>query len=233
MRTPLPWWVKLEAFFHLSSGAVYLPAVVLSLLLFPTWSMATGLLQSDKVLTGIVVMSFFGLLTCSAGTFYMVSQQAIGRSGWRTFLMIPILMALGMGISLINTMAVLEGLFGGKDSEFVRTPKYGTAGEGKNSKEWRRRAGVFRKKADFLPFVEIACGLYMAACIVASLVTWKYGPVIPYIKDPAPGTIPFLFIFMCGYLYVGIATLHNRWISCRAKPPTMIKPLAAPAPVAA
>lgn len=234
MRAPLPWWVKVEAFFHLSSGAVYFPAVILSFLLFPTWAMDTGLLKSDSVLMGVAVMSFFGLLTCSAGTFYMVSQQAIGRSGWKTFLMIPMLMAVGMGISLINSLAVMEGLFGGKDSEFVRTPKYGTAGGSGSAKEWRRRAGAFRKKLDYLPFVEIACGLYMCLCIAASVATAQGWAHIPYIKDPAIGTLPFLVIFAFGYLYVGIATLHNRWIASRAKTPApVLAPVAATEPVAA
>ena len=227
MRAPLPWWVKLEAFFHLTSGSVYLPAVILSLLLFPTWSMDTSLLKSDSIMVGIIVMSFFGLLTCSAGTFYMVSQQAIGRSGWKTFFMIPMLMAIGMGISLINTIAVLEGLFGSKNSEFVRTPKYGSAGGSNQSKDWKKRAGAFRTKLDFLPFVEIAFGLYMAVCLVISILTARYPGSVPYFRDPAPGTIPFVAIFMFGYLYVGLATLHNKWIAARAKPPILTKPLAA------
>jgi len=215
LRSKLPLRVKVESWFHLTSAAVYVPAVILSLLLFPTWAMQTDIFYSTHILVTAIVMSFFGLLTCSAGTFYMLSQQAIGRSTFKTFLMIPMLMALGMGISMMNGLAVLEGLFGRKDTEFIRTPKYGTSA-GKN--DWKRRAGTFRKKSTWLPFVEIFFGLYMTACLVVACITGR-----------AFGTVPFLAIFAFGYLYVGLMTFHSRWLSRRAKEST---PLPVPVPAA-
>ena len=35
LRAPLPWWVKVESLFHLTCTVVYIPAVILSLVLFP------------------------------------------------------------------------------------------------------------------------------------------------------------------------------------------------------
>jgi cellulose synthase/poly-beta-1,6-N-acetylglucosamine synthase-like glycosyltransferase len=207
VRAKLPWRIRLEAFFHLTSTIVYIPAVILSLILFPTFSNISDLNVDLFALGGLgpwlLIMTLCGLLTASAGTFYMVSQKAIGGSSFRTMLMVPFLMALGMGISIINGLAVLEGLFGGHDGEFVRTPKYGSSG--KNSADWKRRAGTFRKKMNLLPFVEIAFGLYLFVCIVLSIRNRQ-----------ALGTLPFLFIFMIGYLYVGILTLHGLFISTRA-----------------
>ena len=206
LRARLPWRVKLEAFFHLTSTAVYIPAVILSLVLFPTFSKISDI-RLDFAAGGfgpwVLIMTLCGLLTASAGTFYMVSQKEIGGSGLKTALMVPFLMALAMGICVINGMAVLEGLFG-HDGEFVRTPKYGSSGC--KGKEWKRRAGTFRKKINVLPFVEIGFGLYLFGCILVSIGTgW------------APGTIPFLFIFMVGYLYVGILTLHTLILSMRTR----------------
>lgn len=206
LSAPVNLRVKSEAFFHLTSTAVYLPAVILSLILFPTWYLAPDLFTVDtQGLSGTVIAlaiaSFCGLLTASAGTFYMLSQKAVGRSSLATLGMVPFLMALGMGISLINTVAVLEGLFGRRDTEFVRTPKYGTAG----GTAWKKRAGAFRKKIGLLPFIEIAFGLYMLGCIITAI----------YLKS-AWGTLPFLVIFAFGYLYVGILSLHARYIAVRA-----------------
>src|SRR5262249_28683781 len=93
LRAPLPWWVKLEAFFHLTNTAVYLPAVFLSLILFPVWYVQSDLFSSASIWTALLVATFFGLLTCSAGTFYMLSQKAVGRSTLVTMGMIPWLMA--------------------------------------------------------------------------------------------------------------------------------------------
>lgn len=205
----LPMRVKTEAFFHLTNGSVYLPAIILSLILFPTWAMVdysqVNLFWNKTAMGALIVATFFGLLTCSAGTFYMVSQQAIGRSSIKTFFMIPFLMALGMGIAVINAVAVLEGLFGKKHTEFVRTPKYGASGNQTDGKVWRSRAGAFRKKLDFLPFLEIALGTYMLVCAALSAYTGL-----------AIGTIPFLLIFAFGYLYVGLGTLHAKLLSARA-----------------
>jgi cellulose synthase/poly-beta-1,6-N-acetylglucosamine synthase-like glycosyltransferase len=201
MRAPLPWRVKLEAFFHLTNTAVYLPAILLSLILFPVWFVDPDLFNSSSKLTAMIIASFCGLLTASAGTFYMLSQKAVGRSQLATIGLVPFLMAIGMGISVINGVAVLEGLFGRRDTEFVRTPKYGTSG----MTDWKKNAGSFKKKLSLLPFVEIICGVYLAACAIFAVVTGS-----------AWGTIPFLVIFSFGYLYVGVLTIHSRWLSGRA-----------------
>jgi hypothetical protein len=134
----------------------------------------------------------------------------VGRSTFTTMLMVPWLMALGMGIAVINAVAVLEGLFGRRDTEFVRTPKYGSAA---GNKEWKKRAGSFKMKLNVVPLVEIIFGLYMTACAVLAIVT-----------SAAPGTLPFLIIFAFGYLYVGVLTLHNRWLSSRAAKAAEILP---------
>jgi cellulose synthase/poly-beta-1,6-N-acetylglucosamine synthase-like glycosyltransferase len=202
LQAPLPWHVKIEALFQLTCTISYIPAILLSLVLFPVWNVDPELFRTSGVLIPLVVASFFGLLTCSAGTFYMLSQKAAGRSTFTTMLMVPWLMALGMGIAVINGVAVLEGLFGRRDTEFVRTPKYGTAS---GTKDWKKRAGAFKVKRSIVPVVEIIFGLYMAACAALAIGT-----------DSATGTIPFLVIFSFGYLYVGVLTVHNRWLAARA-----------------
>lgn len=203
LRAPLPLKVKLEAFFHLTNPAVYLPAIVLSLIIYPVWILDPQLFDSKSTLIALAIASFCGLLTCSAGTFYMLSQKAVGRSPLATLGMVPFLMALGMGISVINGLAVLEGLFGRRNTEFVRTPKYGASAGGK---EWKKKAGSFKNKLSILPFVEIVLGLYLVACTALAVY-----------NQNAVGTIPFLVIFSFGYLYVGVMTLHSRWLANRSQ----------------
>jgi cellulose synthase/poly-beta-1,6-N-acetylglucosamine synthase-like glycosyltransferase len=202
LKAPLPWFVKLEALFQMTCTIAYIPAILLSLVLFPVWDLDPQLFYTPGKIIPLAVASFFGILTCSAGSFYMLSQKAAGRSTFTTMLMVPWLMALGMGIAVINGVAVLEGLFGRRDTEFVRTPKYGSAS---GSKEWKKRAGAFKVKRSIVPVVEIIFGLYMAACATLAIVT-----------QSATGTIPFSVIFAFGYLYVGVLTLQNRWLAARA-----------------
>ena len=169
-------------------------------------------------LAALAIASFCGLLTCSAGTFYMLSQKAVGRSTLLTLGLIPVLLGLGMGISVINGLAVLEGLFGRKDTEFVRTPKYGAGAGAKH--DWKKKAGAFKNKLSILPFIEILFGVYLVGCVVMAVLT-----------HTAAGTIPFMVIFAFGYLYVGVLTLHSRWLSSRAKA-EVVEPAAEAEPVA-
>ena len=203
LKAPLPWWVKVESLFHLTCTVVYIPAVILSLVLFPVWNINPDLFRSPGMVFALALASFFGLLTCSAGSFYMLSQKAVGRSTLGTMAMVPLLMAVGTGVSVINCVAVLEGLFGRRDTEFVRTPKYGNAA---GSKAWKTRAPSFKVKTGMLPTIEITLGLYMFLC--AALAVWT---------GTASGTVPFLLIFSFGYLYVGVQTLHSRWLTSRAQ----------------
>ncbi len=213
LRSDNPLRVKLEALFHLSSAIVYLPAVLLSLLLFPTFSFRSNLLTPQSPVMWVLVMGLFAILTCSAGTFYIVSQREVGENWVRKIAMVPLLMALGMGISLTNVVAALEGLFR-RGGEFVRTPKYGLGA--RKAGDWKKRSGSFRQKFTLLPYVELALGLYLAVCIVLSIDT-----------DRALLCIPFMGIFMFGYLYVAVLTFQSQYLSRRGS-----GPLELPAPVA-
>src|ERR1051325_1708226 len=107
-------------------------------------------------------------------------------------------MALGVGVSLNNSKAVLEAIWSSirrKPSEFVRTPKYGTTGMQRGAAV--RREGVLSLNRLALPISEVAFGLYMTACIVISL-CGEFGRA----------SIPFLVTFAGGYFYVGFSSLH-------------------------
>ena len=92
--------------------------------------------------------SLFVLATCSASTFFVFGRRncsAARPAGRRSFYM-PILMALGVGVSLNNCKAVIEAVWGAirnKPSEFVRTPKYGVQGK---QAAWRRGEHVYAQE---------------------------------------------------------------------------------------
>ncbi len=199
----LPLAVKIEALFHLTSGIVYPLAVLLSILIFPAFLLTGENLLSPHSPVGLVVlMGLFFLLTFSAGTFYVVAQRELGENIFFGLLMVPFLMAVGMGISLANAVAVLEGLFG-HQSEFIRTPKYGM-NAGQPHQAWKTRASAFRHRFHWLPMAELLLGFYLMGCVAASL----------YLNR-AIACVPFMLIFMSGYLYVGASSLHAQWLSRR------------------
>jgi hypothetical protein len=101
------------------------------------------------------------------------------------------LMAIGVGLTIINTRAVLEALFGVQTS-FARTPKYAIGDRPMNleAKKYKRRSG-------WLPYAEILMGTYFLAMIVFAIETFNYF------------SIPFLALFVFGYYWAGFGTLYQ------------------------
>src|SRR5687768_7179711 len=199
----LPWRIKEEAFFHLTNTLVYPLMVLLTLLMYPTFFNYFAPFKARTWGHYLFSASLFILATCSASTFFVFGQRELfGReAGWRSLVYLPLLMGLGVGISLNNTKAVFEAIWSAikrRPSEFVRTPKYGVTNSA--SATGFRGAQVFTLHRLALPIIEIAFGLYMATCIWISL--W-YGF--------GRGSVPFLVIFAGGYFYVGFSSLYVLW----------------------
>ncbi len=156
----LPLRVKTEAFFHLTNTVVYPLMVILTIMMYPAFLSFYSPLKTHAHPWGnsIFSISLFILATCSASTFFIVGQrELLGKgAGWRAVLYIPMLMALGVGVSLNNCKAVIEAIWGSifrKPCEFVRTPKYGGPSSVKNG--WRR-ASVGTLCNLSLPIIEIS-----------------------------------------------------------------------------
>src|SRR5260370_18297588 len=69
-------------------------------------------------------LPLFMASTFSISSFYLVSQKELFPKSWpRSLLYLPLLMALGIGLTVTNTRAVLEAL-AGNQTAFALTPKY-------------------------------------------------------------------------------------------------------------
>ncbi len=211
-KSNLDWRIKLEAFFHLTSCTVYTYIVALTLMLFPALYLRVTVFKNSPIKQFMFDVSLFMLATCSASAFYLCSQKELFNE-WRDKIKyLPFLMALGIGISLSNSLAAIEGFFG-KGGEFVRTPKFGV--DGMDDKSWRTRLKSFRFRKSFLPFVEIGFGLYMVSAIVMCL---YFGT--------APFSIPFLVLFASGYFYVGFSSLSAQLgVYNQPAPTTQFQPI--------
>jgi len=186
-RAPLK--VKIEGFFHLTGFTLHIYMLALVIMLFPAIYLRTVVIQDASIWRGMLDLGVFMLATMSAFVFYLASQLQLSHD-WRTvFKFMPMLMALGVGICVSNTKAILEAL-AGKKSEFVRTPKYGDGG--------RPATKAPRKRSRrLLPYIEFAFGIYMSVCAVFSVV---------FIQ--AAMTAPFLVIFAFGFFYVSILSFQ-------------------------
>jgi len=191
-RAKIPFRVKAEAFMHLTPNISYPLMVIVSALMLPVLIIRFQMGTWEMVLLDfpLIVASFWSLTA-----FYLIAQRELHPKDWkRTVYLIPMLMAVGVGLTLNNTRAVLEALFG-VQSGFVRTPKYAIEGAVQKKlavKKYKRRSG-------WLPYLELACGSYFLYMCVFAIQSDNYM------------TLPFLSLFVAGYYWAGFATLWQEY----------------------
>ncbi|MFA6135463.1 MAG: cellulose synthase family protein [Phycisphaerae bacterium] len=204
LMSRMPLKVKVEGFFHLSCFSLHLYMLLMIALMLPAMYLRCGPGDADSFWRTCVDMGVFALATLSASVFYCAAQQEL-FGDWRVAAKyMPMMMALGVGLCLSNTKAILEALFGRK-SEFVRTPKYGNPADRNVPNPV---APGRRRKKNALPYVEMFFGLYMAVCTVLSVVDVR--SII---------LTPFLVIFTFGFFYVSVLSLLAQRVPSLAKEP--------------
>lgn len=187
LKSKQPFHVKLESWYHLTANMSYPLMVVLSVLLLP--AMVIRFYQGWFQMLYIDVPLFLAS-TFSISSFYLVSQRELFPRTWpRALLYLPFLMALGIGLTVTNTKAVLEALIG-KQTAFARTPKYRV-----ESKKDKVQATKYRKRLGWVPWVELLIGSYFMLTVVYALQNENYL------------TVPFLLLFVVGYWYTGLMSL--------------------------
>jgi hypothetical protein len=154
----------------------------------------------------LIDFPLFTASTFSIAVFYLASQRILFPKDWmKTFYYLPFLMALGIGLTVTNTKAVMEALFGIK-SAFVRTPKFRVAKKGEKS-----QAAKYRKRLVLAPWIEMFLGFYFFVAILYTFSNHNYF------------TAPFLILFVIGYWYTGLMSLlqgrFERWRTGKPEAP--------------
>ena len=200
-KADVPRRVKAEAFLHLTPNISYPLMIVVSALMLPVMIVRfyMGVWQMVFLDLPLIAASFW-----SISLFYVVAQRELYPKTWkRSILMLPMLMAVGVGLTIINTRAVLEAIFGVQTS-FVRTPKF-AIGEKQVALENKK----YRARSGWLPYLEIAIGTYFVGMMVFAVTTYNFL------------SLPFLALFVFGYYWAGFTTLFQehqsrlRWMRAR------------------
>ncbi|HEV3329578.1 MAG TPA: glycosyltransferase [Bryobacteraceae bacterium] len=198
LRADLPKRLKVEAFLHLTPNLSYPLMIVVSALMLPVMIVRfyMGPFQMVFVDLPLIVASFW-----SISLFYVVAQRELYPKTWkRSILMLPMLIAVGVGLTVINTRAVLEALFG-VQTAFARTAKFAISDRPMNLEVKR-----YRSRAGWLPYAEILVGLYFVTMVVFAIETNNFF------------ALPFLLLFVFGYWWAAFSTLYQehqgrmRWL---------------------
>jgi cellulose synthase/poly-beta-1,6-N-acetylglucosamine synthase-like glycosyltransferase len=188
LRAPLPLHVKIEAIFHLTNNFAYVFLIGLAMLQLPNMLLRQQMQVPELLLLDVPL---FAATSGSIVLFYLTTHQALYNDLWDAAKRLPLMMALGIGLSLNNARAVAEGLFG-KESEFVRTPKHGVV---QSTENWVKKE--YKAGKNLFSLIEFLLGVYFVVTILLAAVIGAWA------------SIPFLVLFMAGFLYVGGLSLYQ------------------------
>jgi hypothetical protein len=137
----------------------------------------------------LIIASFWSL-----SAFYVMAQTELDAKRWkRAVLMLPFLMAAGVALTISNTRAVMEALFG-VQTGFVRTPKFAIGDQ-----KVKMANTQYRRGSGWLPYLEIAAGTYFLGMVAFAIDTYNFL------------SIPFLMLFVCGYFWAGFSTVYQEF----------------------
>jgi len=180
LRSRLPWSLKSEAFLHLSSFFNYPMALLAGLGLPP---ILMGLLKLPH--RWYVDLAWCLLLAIPGGFFYLCAQRELHTDWAKRIITIPWVLAVGIGLLLNNSRAVLDGLFG-HEAVFIRTTKFGVQGRGEH---WQHKS--YRSPLTWSVWVELLLALYFGFGFLVALHQKLYL------------ALPSVALFSIGFGYVG------------------------------
>jgi cellulose synthase/poly-beta-1,6-N-acetylglucosamine synthase-like glycosyltransferase len=188
-RAKVPLLVKIQGYLHLTHYMVH-PLMLLVVLtsipmLYTQWFFLS-------ISYPLLVFTLFCLATFGPSSMYLFSQRILYQDWKKSIKYLPLLICLGTGISVNNTRAVLEALFG-LQSGFIRTPKYGIE---KKEDSWYGK--LYSIPFSSISLIELILGLYSFTGLLLFLFFSKY-----FIG-------PFLLIYSAGFFYVfSLSVLHS------------------------
>ncbi len=188
LKSSLPLKVKVEAFFHLTNNISYLLMLLLSVLIYPSMVARINIGWFQMIITDV---PFLLVATIGISFFYTCSQREAYKNWKSRIIYLPMLMSLGIGLSVNNSKAVLEAIFNRK-TEFKRTPKYNIE---KKKDSWLGKK--YRGEINLLVIMELLLGIYFTFNIYFAFINKIYV------------SIPFLMIFQVGYFYVAFLSLFQ------------------------
>ena len=185
-KADLPLLVKLEGTAHLTANYAYLLLFFLCILMHPNSD--GGPYSFWRMM--LVDVPIYLSASLPAAVFYICAQRELYPKSWlKEILLLPMVLALGVGLAINNARAVLEALLG-HQSEFTRTPKYGIE---RRTQSWKKARYLPIKS--ILPLVELAFAIYFTYLLSYAFIHQNWLNVI------------FLSLFQIGFGYVALCSL--------------------------
>jgi cellulose synthase/poly-beta-1,6-N-acetylglucosamine synthase-like glycosyltransferase len=183
-RAPQPVWLKLMGTLHLTNYSVH-PLMLVNLLLILPMTL------SDS--PALVLTPFFTLSAIGPPLLYWTAMRNRSLSPPARLGRLAVLVALGTGLAVNNTQAVLEAALG-IDSEFKRTPKFAITD---GSTAWKNSSYALPRNP--AAWLELLLALYSF-----TLLAWTISQGIWWL-------VPWLVMYAGGYAYVSGLAFRQAW----------------------
>lgn len=214
---------KIQAFFHLMNSSLFVLMLVMALLSLPILYSQTQQSISARtappfqhllLLASVVSLLFWGIpfFQHEFAPRGVSSDQSVGSrliNGLRFIWLYPIFLAVMLGLSLHNSIAVLEGHFGVK-TPFVRTPKFNLSTE---TNGWETNRYV-RQPVPWLVIGEIGLAIYFGVGVGIGLYWHNYT------------MLSFHVLLSVGFSLVASYSLIHAWSIRRATADPILAPVA-------
>ncbi len=175
-RVRVSWTKRLLGFLHLTGYFVH-PLMLASLILM----LPVGYFTPQA----LSWMPWLMLATFGPPTLYLAAATAQLPRLVDRLRLLPLLTMIGFGLSLNDTVGVLDGLFGSQRGEFTRTPKFNLLDRKEN---WA--ASSYAIPVSPMVWAELALGLYalLSSILLGGRIGWQVAL--------------YLLIYTAGYFYV-------------------------------
>ncbi len=194
-KSDAPLGRKLHATMHLMSSSVFTVVLILGACSVPLLYVKHSLLEGQMgllvfpialLIAAFIILAIFYLATM------LNREKSLGASLKRLFLHYIPFLALSMGLSLHNSIAVIQG-FRGKKTPFIRTPKFNIIAKGDKWKSVDYRS----RKVKPSVYGELLMALYFCGGICLAL----------YFNDMA--ILPFLIMQCVGFGVIGFFSFKH------------------------
>ncbi len=186
MKADIPLAAKFEAFIHLTNHFAYPLMLGIALCSVPLMMIKVNYVAARSYFHWVALFTL-----CAVGhpVFYSYAQKEIYTDWRRRLLYLPALFAWGLGTSVVNTKAILEGLLS-VDSPFTRTPKYRIVGK---SDTWRNK--TYKSRPALTTVLELGLAGYTLVGVVYSTIHSQFL------------VVPFLGLLSFSFFYTGTLSL--------------------------
>ncbi|MDX5419731.1 MAG: glycosyltransferase family 2 protein [Hymenobacteraceae bacterium] len=195
LRASMPFSTRLHAIFHLLNSGIFICVLLTALLSIPILYLKHAIPELELLfkLGSILVLSLLALLA-----FYWTALYQQTHAVWQTTRrFVPefiLFLSMSMGLSLHNTVAVLEGYLGRK-TPFIRTPKHNLV---HRQDSWRKHAYAMRSIHP-ITLLEGLLAIYFGYGVALAVELQDFG------------LLPFHLMLVFGFGSVFVYSIYHSW----------------------